>query len=208
VTREKPMVYVVDDDPSVGKALERLMRSAGHEVRTFASALDFLDGMKLEAPACLVLDVSMPGLTGLELQEYLAEKEILLPIVFITGYGTVPDSVKAMKAGAVDFLQKPFSDRELLDAISRAIERYHRAKQDHEHLKEIRERMGTLTPREYEVFRLVVRGMLNKQIAFALGSAEKTVKVHRARVMAKMAAQSFAELVRFADKLGIDPSPR
>ena len=205
---EKPVVYVVDDDPSVGKALERLMRSAGQEVRTFTSALDFLEGRELEAPACLVLDVSMPGLTGLELQEYLAENEILLPIVFITGCGTVPDSVKAMKAGAVDFLQKPFSDNELLDAISRAIERDHRAKQDHEHLKELRERMGMLTPREYEVFRLVVRGMLNKQIAFELGTVEKTVKVHRARVIAKMGAQSLAELVRFADRLGIESPPK
>ena len=203
MTGEKPVVFVVDDDPSVGKALERLMRSAGHEVRTFTSALDFLEGRKPEAPACLVLDLNMPGLNGLELQEYLADKEISLPIVFITGYGTVPESVKAMKAGAVDFLQKPFSDGDLLSAISHAIETDRRAKQDHEQLEELRERMEALTPREYEVFRLVVTGMLNKQIAFQLGTVEKTVKVHRARVMAKMGAQSVADLVRFADKLGI-----
>ena len=207
MTGEKPVVYVVDDDPSVGKALERLMRSAGHDVRTFTSALEFLDGRELETPACLVLDINMPGLNGLELQEYLADQEISLPIVFITGYGTVPESVKAMKAGAVDFLQKPFSDEDLLDAISRAIETDRRAKQDQEQLKELRERLETLTPREYEVFRLVVTGMLNKQIAFQLGTAEKTVKVHRARVMAKMGAQSVADLVRFADKLGLASSP-
>ncbi len=208
MTVDKPVVYVVDDDPSIGKALERLMRSAGHKVRTFTSALDFLNDRELEAPACLVLDVNMPGLNGLELQEYLADKDISLPIVFITGYGTVPESVKAMKAGAVDFLQKPFSDNDLLRAISQAIEADRRSKQDQEQRKEIRERMEALTPREYEVFRLVVTGMLNKQIAFELGTVEKTVKVHRARVMAKMGAQSIADLVRFADKLGIESVPR
>ena len=204
MTGEKPVVYVVDDDPSVGKALERLMRSAGHDARTFTSALEFLDGRGLATPACLVLDINMPGLNGLELQEYLADQAISLPIVFITGVGTVPESVKAMKAGAVDFLQKPFSDEDLLEAISRALETDRRARQDQEQLKQLRERLETLTPREYEVFRLVVTGMLNKQIAFQIGTAEKTVKVHRARVMAKMGAQSVADLVRFADKLGIE----
>jgi FixJ family two-component response regulator len=207
MTGGKPVVYVVDDDPSVGKALERLLRSAGHDVRTFTSALEFLDGRERETPACLVLDLNMPGLNGLELQEYLADTEISLPIVFITGYGTVPESVKAMKAGAVDFLQKPFSEEDFLEAISRAIETDRRARQDQERLKQLRERMKTLTPREYEVFRLVVTGMLNKQIAFQLATVEKTVKVHRARVMAKMGAQSVADLVRFADKLGTVSSP-
>jgi FixJ family two-component response regulator len=208
MTGEKPVVYVVDDDPSVGKALERLLRSAGHEVRTFTSALEFIEGRELAVPACLVLDLNMPGLNGLELQEYLADKEISLPIVFITGYGTVPESVKAMKAGAFDFLQKPFSDSDLLSAISHAIETDCRAKQDHEQLKELRERLKILTPREYEVFRLVVTGMLNKQIAFQLATVEKTVKVHRARVMTKMGAQSLADLVRFADRLGIESPQR
>jgi FixJ family two-component response regulator len=157
----------------------------------------------MEAPACLVLDLNMPGLNGLELQECLAEREISLPIVFITGYGTVPDSVKAMKAGAVDFLEKPFSDEDLLGAISRAIETERLAKQDQERRRELKKRMESLTPREYDVFRLVVTGMLNKQIAFELGTVEKTVKVHRARVMAKMGAKSLAELVRFADTLGV-----
>jgi RNA polymerase sigma factor (sigma-70 family) len=208
MTGEKPVVYVVDDDPSVGKALERLMRSAGHDVRTFTSALEFLEGRKLETPACLILDLNMPGLNGLELQEYLADQAIPLPIVFITGYGTIPESVKAMKAGAVDFLQKPFSDEDLLSAISRALETDRRARQDQEQLKKLRERLEALTPREYEVFRLVATGMLNKQIAFQLGTAEKTVKVHRARVMAKMGAQSLADLVRFADKLGSESLQR
>ena len=140
MTGEKPVVYVVDDDPSVRKALERLMRSSGHEARTFTSALEFLDGKRLETPACLVLDINMPGLNGLELQEHLAGQEISVPIVFITGYGTVPESVKAMKAGAVDFLQKPFSDEDLLEAISHALETDRRAKQEQEQLSQLRER--------------------------------------------------------------------
>jgi RNA polymerase sigma factor (sigma-70 family) len=207
MTAEKPVVYVVDDDPSVGKALERLMRSAGHDVRTFTSALDFIRCRNLEAPACLILDVSMPDLNGLELQEYLADQGSSLPIVFITGHGTVPMSVKAMKAGAVDFLQKPFSDTDLLNAISHAIETDRRAKKKRERLKQLSERMETLTAREREVFQFVVTGMPNKQVASQLGIAEKTVKVHRARIMAKMGAQSLADLVRFADKLSTD-SPR
>jgi FixJ family two-component response regulator len=199
-----PVVYVVDDDPSVGKALERLIRSAGHDVRTFTSALNFLDRIDPDAPACLILDVNMPALNGLELQEVLAEKEIALPIVFISGCGTVPMSVKAMKAGAVDFLQKPVNDTDLLTAVSRAIAADRQAKQDREQLKGLRECVKALTPRELEVFKFVVSGKLNKQIASELGAAEKTVKVHRARVMAKMGALSVADLVRFANKLGID----
>jgi len=203
MTAEKPVVYVVDDDPSVGRALERLVRSAGHEVRTFTSALDFVRCRNLEEPACLILDVSMPDLNGLELQEYLADQGSSLPIVFITGHGTVPMSVQAMKAGAVDFLQKPFSDTDLLNAISRAIETDRQAKKKREHLKKLRERMEMLTPREREVFQLVVTGKLNKRIAFDLGISEKTIKVHRARVMEKLGAESLADLVRFAEKLGI-----
>jgi RNA polymerase sigma factor (sigma-70 family) len=205
ITRD-PVVYVVDDDPSVGKALERLIRSAGYDVRKFTSPLDFLDCVAPEAPACLVLDVDMPALNGLEVQEYMADKEISLPIVFISGHGTVPISVKAMKAGAVDFLTKPFNDSDLLDAISHAIQADRRAKQGREQQTELLERLATLTPREREVFQLVVAGLLNKQIASELGTVEKTVKVHRARVMAKMRAHSVADLVRFADRLGLDSS--
>jgi FixJ family two-component response regulator len=207
MTAEKPVVYVVDDDPSVGKALERLMRSAGHDVRTFTSALDFVRCRNLEAPACLILDVSMPDFNGLELQQYLADQGSSLPIVFITGHGTVPMSVKAMKAGAVDFLQKPFSDTDLLSAISHAIETDRRGRKKREQLTKLRERTEMLTPREREVFQLVVTGMLNKQIASQLGTVEKTVKVHRARIMAKMGAESLADLVRFADKLSTDSPP-
>lgn len=198
------MVYVVDDDPSVGRAIERLIRSAGHEARVFTSATDFLDCFDPEAPACLVLDVDMPTVSGLDLQEHLANESIPLSIVFITGHGTVPMSVKAMKAGAVDFLPKPFTDEDLLDAVSHALEADRRARREHEQMAGLRGRFRTLTPRERDVFRLVVQGLLNKQIAFELGTAEKTVKVHRARVMAKMGAQSVADLVRFADKLSID----
>ncbi len=203
MSSQDPVVYVVDDDPSVGKALGRLVRSAGYQVRAYTSPLDFLDCVRCEAPACLVLDVNLPALNGLELQKFLADKGISLPIVFISGCGTVPISVQAMKAGAVDFLPKPFTDTDLLSAISRAIEADRRAREARERMQELLDRMASLTPREREVFRLVIAGKLNKQIAFELGTVEKTVKVHRARVMAKMGAQSVADLVRFAERLGI-----
>jgi len=206
VTEEKPIVYVVDDDPSVRKALERLLRSAGHDAKTFASALEFLDCSHPDSPGCLVLDIKMPKLSGLDLQERLAEKGISFPIIFVTGHGTVPASVKALKAGAIDFLQKPFKDSELLDAVSRGIEKHCRLRQEHKEMEGLRARLDNLTAREREVFRLVVSGMLNKQVAFDLGIAEKTIKVHRARVMEKMGAQSLADLVRFAEKLGIRSS--
>ena len=203
MTEDKPLIYVVDDNPSMRKALERLLRSAGHDAQTFSSALEFLDFNHPDAPGCLILDIKMPKLSGLELQERLAAKGISFPIVFITGHGTVPASIRAFKAGAMDFLQKPFKDSELLDAVSRGIEKHRRLKQEQNEIKELRARMEALTPRECEVLRLVVSGMLNKQVAFDLGTAEKTIKVHRARVMEKMGAQSFADLVRFAEKLGI-----
>jgi FixJ family two-component response regulator len=206
VTEERPLVYVVDDDPSVRKALERLLRSAGHEVKTFASALEFLDFSHPDAPGCLVLDIKMPKLSGLELQDRLADKGITFPIIFITGHGTVPASVRALKAGAMDFLQKPFKDRELLDAVSLGLERHPRLRQEQNEMKGLGARLHTLTPREHEVFGRVVSGMLNKQVAYDLGTAEKTIKVHRARVMEKMGAQSLADLVRFAEKLGIRSS--
>lgn len=208
MTAAPPMIYVIDDDPSVGKALERLMRSAGHQVRTFSSAIDFVRCKDLEAPACLVLDVSMPDLNGLELQEYLADREISPPIVFITGHGTVPMSVKAMKAGALDFLEKPFHDADLLNAIAHAIATDRLTRNKHQQLKKLQQRMETLTARERQVFHLVVTGLPNKQIAVQLGTAEKTIKVHQARVMTKMGAQSLADLVRFADQLSTHSPPR
>ena len=206
MTEEKPIVYVVDDDPSVRKALERLLRSAGHEAKTFASAFEFLESDHLDAPGCLVLDIKMPKVSGLELQDRLAEKGISFPIIFITGHGTVPASVKAFKGGAMDFLQKPFKDREILGAVSRGIEKHRRLRQEQKEMETLRSRLENLTPREREVFRFVVTGMLNKQVAFDLGTTEKTIKVHRGRVMEKMGAQSLADLVRFAEKLGIRSS--
>ena len=206
MTEEKPIVYVVDDDPSVRKALERLLRSAGHEAKTFASAFEFLESDHPDAPGCLVLDIKMPKVSGLELQDRLAEKGISFPIIFITGHGTVPASVKAFKGGAMDFLQKPFKDREILGAVSRGIEKHRRVRQEQKEMETLRSRLENLTTREREVFRFVVTGMLNKQVAFDLGTTEKTIKVHRARVMEKMGAQSLADLVRFAEKLGIRSS--
>jgi FixJ family two-component response regulator len=203
---EKSFIYVIDDDPSVRKALERLLRSTGRDAKTFASASEFLDFTCPDTPGCLILDIKMPGLTGLELQDRLAEKDISFPIIFITGHGTVPASVRAFKAGAMDFLQKPFKDRELLNAVSHGIEKHHRLRKEQKKMKTLRTRLDTLTPREREVFGLVVSGMLNKQVAFDLGITEKTIKVHRARVMDKMGAQSLADLVRFAEKLDIRSS--
>lgn len=203
MTGDKPVVYVVDDDPSVLRALERLLRSADLELETFTSALDFLNFQHPEAPGCLILDVKMPGVSGLELQERMARQGILFPIIFITGHGTVPLSVQAMKAGAVDFLMKPFDPKDLLEIVFKALDKDRQAKWEQRELKRLRERLKTLTPREAQVFRSVVAGMLNKQIAYDLGTAEKTIKVHRARIMEKMGAKSLAELVRFAEKLGI-----
>jgi len=206
VTEEKAAVYVVDDDPSVRKALQRLLRSADYDAKTFASAPEFLDFTCPDIPGCLILDIKMPQLSGLELQERISEKGISLPIIFITGHGTVPASVKAFKAGAMDFLQKPFKEGELLDAVFRAIEKHRRLRREPKEMQALHARLETLTPREREVFSLVVSGLLNKQVAFDLGITEKTVKVHRARVMQKMGAQSLADLVRFAEKLGIRSS--
>jgi len=197
-------VFVIDDDASIRKALTRLIKSAGYDVTTFASAREFLDCQRPdEKPGCLLLDVRMPGLSGLDLQAELQNVNASLPIVFMTGYGDIPMSVKAMKAGAVDFLPKPIKDKELLRAIEQARAR---AAQEHtarSELQTLRRRLATLTPREREVMTLVVRGSLNKQIAFELGTVEKTIKVHRARVMEKMQVESLAELVRTAERLGI-----
>lgn len=197
------LVVIVDDDSSVRKSLARLVRAAGYEVETFASAREFLARPRPEGPCCLVLDVRMPGLTGLELQEALATAGHLLSTVFITGYGDISASVKAMKGGAVDFLTKPVNKHELLAAIERAVTKARHARQEESRISEIRDRIKALTPREAEVFALVVTGMLNKQVASELGVTEKMVKVHRGRVMAKMRAGSLAELVRLADQGGV-----
>jgi FixJ family two-component response regulator len=198
-------VFVVDDDPAVRKALTRLIKSAGYTVQAFASARDFLGHWRVSdnGPACLVLDVRMPKFSGLELQHELQTSNTPLPIIFISGHGDVPMSVKAMKKGAVDFLAKPVQDKDLLTAIEQALARARQACDERQQLADIKRRLDALTPREREVMALVVRGLLNKQIAFELGTVEKTVKVHRARVMEKMEVQSLADLVRLAERAGI-----
>ncbi len=197
-------VFVVDDDVSVRKALARLLASAGYAVETFASAREFLDrGHHQDTPGCVVLDVSMPGLSGLDLQRELMAFTPPLPIIFITGHGDVPTSVRAMKGGAVDFLTKPVNDRDLLSLIKLAMARNVEARKLYTELLELQRRAANLTPREREVMLLVVRGWLNKQVAAELGTVEKTIKVHRARVIEKMGVESLAELVRMAEKLGM-----
>jgi RNA polymerase sigma factor (sigma-70 family) len=191
-------VYVVDDDASVRKSLTRLLRSAGYQVESFVSGAEFLDRPPRLAPACLVLDIRMPGLTGLDLQRALARRSQPMAIVFITGHGDIPMSVRAMKAGAVDFLTKPYSADDMLGAVRRALEKDGRDHADRLRSADIQQRVSKLTPREQAVFDLVVQGRLNKQIAGELGISEKTVKVHRARVMEKMRAESVADLVRMA----------
>jgi FixJ family two-component response regulator len=203
MTATASMVFVVDDDPSVRKSLTRLIGSAGYAVEAFASAREFLARERYPGSSCLVLDVRMPGLTGLDLQEALAGAGRRMSIVFVTGHGDISMSVKAMKGGAVDFLTKPVDDKDLLAAIEQAVARDVQDLGAEARVAEIRERVQMLTPRETEVFALVVTGMLNKQIAFQLGIGEKTVKVHRARVMEKMRAGSVAELVRLADRVGV-----
>jgi FixJ family two-component response regulator len=197
-------VFVVDDDESVRRSTERLLRSKGLRVESFASARSFLGDANVRGPSCLVLDVHLPGLSGLDLQSELARSGVNVPIVFITGRGTIPMSVRAMKAGAVEFLTKPVRSSELLAAIRSAIERDRVLHQDLEETTALRESYEALTPREREVMTLVVAGLLNKQIAGELGLAERTVKFHRAHVMKKMKADSLADLVRMADQLGIE----
>jgi FixJ family two-component response regulator len=208
MTEPLPTVFVVDDDAAVRKSLVRLLKSAGYRAESFTSAAEFLVYWRRgPAPGCVLLDIQMPGLDGLQLQEELANSTHAIPIIFITGHGDIPQSVKAMKAGAVDFFAKPFNDEDLLQAIREAIQRDLQACRDRAGRAAVAERFATLTPREREVLELVVRGMLNKQIAAALGASEKTIKIHRGRVMEKMKVQSVADLVRAADRIGIRIDP-
>jgi FixJ family two-component response regulator len=203
VNNETATVFLVDDDLSILRALTRLLRVGGHQVSAFRSPRDFLARHDAAVPGCVVLDLAMPGLNGLELQAALAAAGSQRPIVFISGHGDVPSSVRAMKAGAVDFLTKPVSQENLLAAIQRAIECDRVMRQTRAELQAIDERLNRLTPREREVFQHVVAGQLNKQIAVDLGTVEKTVKVHRSRVMEKMGVRSLADLVRIAERIGL-----
>ena len=196
-----PVVLVVDDDPSVRSSLKFLLSSVGLQVESFDSAETFLQRKPPDAPSCLVLDVRLRGLSGLDFQRELAARNIRIPIVFVTGHGDIPMSVRAMKAGAIEFLTKPYRDQDLLDAVRIALDRDRARREQEKDLTDLQQRFDSLTPREQEVISKVVSGMLNKQIAGELGTAENTVKVHRSRAMEKMNAQSFADLVRMIEKL-------
>src|SRR2546425_585279 len=195
-----PVVFVVDDDPSVRRAIQRLVESVGLQVELFASAQEFLRSKRPDAPSCLVLDIRLPGISGLDFQRQLAEANIHIPIIFITAHGDIP-MIRAMKAGAVEFLTKPFRDQDLLDAIQIALERDRTRRVEETEVAKLRERYESLTPREREVMSLVVSGLLNKQIAAEIGASEATVKVHRSQLMRKMGAESVADLVRMAAEM-------
>ena len=201
MTQEEPAVFVVDDDISIREALKNLFRSVGLKVETFNTAQDFLSSERARAPGCLVLDVRLPGLGGLDLQRQLAEANREIPIVFISGHGDIPMSVRAIKAGAVEFLTKPFRDQDLLDAVREALERDRQIRRSGTEIAELRKRYRSLTSREQEVLGLVVGGRVNKQIGAQLGISEPTVKLHRGRLMQKMAAETLADLIRAAEKL-------
>ncbi|OPX94195.1 MAG: Response regulator protein TodT [Syntrophorhabdus sp. PtaB.Bin006] len=199
-------VFVIDDDASVRKSLSRLLVSLGFEVETFASAELFLERDPYDGVECLILDIRMPGLDGVALQDELSKADYSMPIIFITGHGDIPTSVQAMKKGAVDFLPKPFDDEQLLRAVKIAIEKDMKGKAMRGEARQVLERVKQLTPRENEILRYVISGMLNKQIGFKLGIAEKTIKIHRGRIMAKLHVTSVADLVRLAEKAGIKPT--
>ena len=204
---DEPIVFIVDDDPSICEALTRLLGTVGLRAEAFKSPQEFLKTKRPDAPSCLVLDVRLPGLSGLDLQRELANTDPPIQIVFITAHGDIPMSVQALKAGAVDFLTKPFRDQELLDAVQQAIDRDRAARDQRAGLGELRRRYESLTPRERDVMTLVVTGLLNKQIASRLHTSEATVKAHRAQLMRKMEADSVAQLVRIAEELSL-LSPR
>ncbi len=200
---EETVVFVVDDEDAARSAIRSLLDSVRIRVETFASTAEFLEYRRPDGPACLVLDVRLPGVSGLDFQKELAARQISIPIIFITGHGDIPMSVEAMKAGAVEFLTKPFRGQVLLDAIRQAIERDRAARAQQLQVSELRTRLETLTPREREVLQFVISGLLNKQIGAALGASERTIKIHRGQVMRKMRAESVPDLVRMADALGI-----
>jgi len=201
VTEAFPTVFIVDDDGGLRQAIHDLVESVGLHAQSFASSEDFLRAKRVNRPSCLVLDVRLPQMSGLDFQKRLAEKGIQIPIIFITAHGDIPMSVRALKSGALEFLTKPFRDQDLLDAIHQALERDRVAQEQQTEIRHLQERVGTLTPREQEVMNLVVSGMLNKQIASQIGASEATVKIHRGNVMRKMQAGSVVDLVRMADRL-------
>ena len=203
MSENPPIIFVVDDEPAVCASLKRLVNSVGLEAQTFNSAQDFLHLQRPDRPGCVIVDVRLPGLSGLDLQQELLNAKIDLPIIFITGHGDIPMSVRAMKAGAIEFLTKPFRDQDLIDAIQHGIERHKAARQERAKSKMFVALYDSLTPREREVFPLVASGLLNKQIAAQLGTAEKTIKVHRGQVMHKMKAESLAHLIHIAETLGL-----
>jgi FixJ family two-component response regulator len=200
------IVFIIDDDASIRAALRSLIRSVGLQVELFASTREFLQAKRSNLASCLVLDVRLPGASGLDFQSHLSEAGMHIPIIFITGHGDIPMSVRAMKAGAVEFLTKPFRDQDLLDAIQVALGRDRAGRRQEAEVRALRERFESLTPREREVLALVVSGLLNKQVAAAIGTSETTVKVHRSQLMRKMGAESLADLVRMAERIGI-PKP-
>jgi FixJ family two-component response regulator len=208
MTEPASIVFVVDDDPSVRRAIKRLVESVGLTVELFGSAAEFMNVSHADVPSCLVLDIRLPGMSGLDFQRELAKAENEIPTIFITAHGDIPMTVRAMKAGAVEFLPKPFRDQDLLDAIQVALERDRARRQQQAEIAVLGERLESLTPREREVLPLVVSGLLNKQVAAEIGTTEATIKVHRSQLMRKMGADSLPELVRMAEKIGIHGSKR
>ena len=206
MTTKETRIFIIDDDPSLREALSLLLRSAGYRFEVFASAEEFLERQPFYGIGCIVLDVRMSGMSGLDLQEELVRRGRCMPIIFITGHGDIPMTVQAIKRGAVDFLAKPFDDEQLLAAIQSAIEKHQREELKHAEMESIRGRIGRLTAREHEVLRYAIAGLPNKQIAFDLNIAEQTVKIHRSRIMEKLRASSVTDLVRMAERIGLSPA--